>query len=74
MSAPQIARYMETIDRLTRGHCYMKQWKKSVNPFDGLTLTERDYPIPERWQAVYHRDCPSNTDFFEALYSVPGDD
>ena len=51
-----------TLERVTRGHFYMKQWKVSQNAFDKLSLTEKDYPSPPGWRKVYSRSCAVQTD------------
>lgn len=70
MTTQQIDSYFSHIDRLGRGFFYLKQWKKSPNPFDGLELGERDYPIKPHWRELYHRDGAVQTQFFEALYAI----
>lgn len=70
MTREQIEYYFAEIGRVTRGHFYTKQWKKSQNPFDGLVLTEKDYPFRPRWRKLYSRECAVQSDFFEALYEI----
>ena len=70
MSMNQIRQYFKEIGRVTAGHLYTKQWHRSQNPFDGLTLTEADYPVQQKWQKIYSRSCPVQKDFFEALYRI----
>lgn len=68
MVPEQIEAYLRTLERVTRGHFYMKQWKISQNAFDRLALTEEDYPVSAAWTKVYSRECAVQTQFFEALY------
>ncbi len=68
MQQEQIAAYFRTLERVTNGHFYMKQWKLSQNAFDNLSLTEENYPVPRAWRTVYSRDCAVQAAFFEALY------
>jgi len=70
MEREQIGTYFTQLDRLTRGHFYMKQWKVSQNAFDRLTLTEADYPVNKAWTKLYSRTCRVQTDFFECMYRV----
>jgi len=70
MRSEQIAFYLETIDRLTDGHFYSKQWIRSVNRFDGLVINREDYPIPTSWRTVFNRQHPIQTPFFEALFAT----
>lgn len=72
MTREQIEYYFAEIGRGTRGHFYMKQWKKSQNPFDGLVLTEKDYPFRPRWRKLYSREGAVQSDFFEALHEIGG--
>ena len=57
---------------MTRGHFYTKQWIQSKNPFDKLVLTEADYPVRPHWRKVYSRPCAVQSQFFEALYDIGG--
>jgi putative sugar O-methyltransferase len=68
MRAEQIKTYLDLLDRVVRGHFYMKQWKISQNAFDHLQLTEDNYPVSRRWTRVYSRTCAVQTAFFENLY------
>ena len=70
MSREQIANYLWQIDRLCQGHFYSKQWRVSQARSNGFILREHDYPIPERWQEIYHRQHPIQRMFFEALYNT----
>jgi hypothetical protein len=36
--------------------------------FEGLTLVESDYPIPQGWKKIFSRTARVQTRFFEALY------
>ncbi len=71
MEVEQINSYFEQLERVTKGHFYMKQWKVSQNAFDHLSLTEENYPVSPQWKKVYSRTCPVQTSFFEALYRTP---
>ena len=68
MQPEQIGTYFEGLERVTRGHFFMKQWKVSQNAFDNLALTEENYPVPRDWKKMYSRPCAVQTAFFEALY------
>jgi len=68
MQQEQIAAYFRTLERVTAGHFYMKQWKVSQNAFDNLSLTEENYPVGRSWKKLYSRQCAVQTAFFEALY------
>lgn len=71
MTMEQIRFYLEQIDRLTRSHFYMKQWRRSRSPDNGFRIKECEYPIPSAWKAVYHERHPLQRMFFHALYNVP---
>lgn len=68
MQQEQISAYFRTLERVTAGHFYMKQWKVSQNAFDNLALTEENYPVARSWKKVYSRQCAVQTAFFEVLY------
>ena len=70
MKREQIRAYFRMIDRLTSGYFYTKQWKVSLNLGDKLTITEREYPVPQRWQTVYRRTPLVHRRFFEAMYKI----
>ena len=72
MSRQQIDDYFAEIARTTSGWLYVKQWKESKNPFDGLVITEADYPWREHWKKLYSRTCAVQSQFFEALYEIGG--
>lgn len=67
MRPDQIRYYFDSIERLTRGYFYFKQWKVSKLP-DDVTITEKDYPVRDAWRKVFWRECKVQTRFFEALY------
>jgi putative sugar O-methyltransferase len=70
MRSEQIAYYLNVFDRLVNGFFFMKQWKESRNPYDGIIIREKDYPIPRHWIQVYWRECRVQTYFFEALFKL----
>jgi putative sugar O-methyltransferase len=70
MRLDQISRYLELVDRHTRGVFYLKQWRAWTNPDDGVSIGESDYPIPSNWKKLYARQHPVQTHFFEAAYEV----
>ena len=72
MQRKMISRYFNEVERLTEGVFYTKQWKISKNPFDGIEVTEQDYPIRESWQCVFHREARVQAEFFEAAYRIGG--
>lgn len=65
----QIKNYIQQIDRLTNGYFYFKQWKKS-NAKDNDFMREDEYPIPSKWEKIYHHTDPIHSLFFEALYKT----
>jgi putative sugar O-methyltransferase len=71
MTMEQVAFYLSQIDRLTRGHFYFKQWRRSRAVANGCRILEGDYPIPQRWSEVYRERHPVQRMFFHTLYSVP---
>jgi putative sugar O-methyltransferase len=72
MTRQQIEQYFAEVARTTSGWFYVKQWKVSKNPFDGLLIVERDYPWREDWEKVYSRTCAVQSNFFETLYKIGG--
>jgi putative sugar O-methyltransferase len=73
MRTEQIAYYFDQIERLTNGYLYLKQWKESRNPYDGLVVREGDYPLRRSWSRVFWRECRIHTKFFEALLDLRTD-
>lgn len=69
MRPDQIAHYIQQLDRLCDA-VYTKQWRRFHNRRDGVVISASDYPIPERWRAVFHRSPIFPRTFFEALYLV----
>jgi putative sugar O-methyltransferase len=72
MTRAQIEGYFSEIDRLTTKRLFSMQWQKSPNPFDGLILTEADYPIRPHWQKIFSRPNKVQEAFFESLYDLTG--
>ncbi len=72
MRPEQIEYYLAEVSRHTHGYFYSKQWIRSFNRHDGITIGREDYPIPAAWEEVYNRRHPVQTGFFEALYRVHG--
>lgn len=70
MRLEQIRYYFDRIERLTRGHLYLKEWRESHIPGDGVVIREQDYPIRREWRPIYHRACRVQDRFFEALYDL----
>ncbi len=70
MQIAQVDNYLNQLERLTKGHFYMKQWGVSQNAFDNLSLTEQDYHISPSWTKIYSRTCQVQNSFFEALYKT----
>jgi putative sugar O-methyltransferase len=72
MRPDQIQYYFRQIDRLTAKAFYFKEWKVSEIPFEDIkvTVTESDYPIPERWAQLFWRPCPVQPEFFEAMFRL----
>ena len=69
MRPEQIAQYLHQLDRLCDS-VYTKQWRRFHNRRDRVVISALDYPIPERWRAVFHRSPIFPRTFFEALYLV----
>ncbi len=67
MRPEQLNYYFRQVERLTNGYVYLKQWKKTTIPVDGIVLEEKDYPVPPRWRPIFWRECQVQTRFFEAL-------
>jgi putative sugar O-methyltransferase len=67
MRPEQLKYYFRQVQRLTNGYVYLKQWKKTTIPVDGVVLEEKDYPVPPSWRTIFWRECQVQTRFFEAL-------
>ncbi len=70
MAKNQLEWYFEQLGRVTKRYFYTKQWKNSKNPYDGIELSESDYPVPSTWNQIYSRTCVVQSEFFETLYAV----
>ena len=70
MRPDQISYYFNQINRLTKEFFYFKQWKVSKIPYENIIIKENDYPIPNKWKRLYHRDCIFPSLFFEAMYEI----
>ncbi len=70
MTLAQVEVYFAMIDRVTRGHFYMKQWRSFENKHDGITITESDYPYRHNWKRLYSRTSPAHPLFFESLVQI----
>lgn len=70
MKPEQIGAYFELIDRLTRGYFYSKQWLVSRIPYDDITISRSDYPVPGSWRELYSRKARVQESFFEAMYAI----
>lgn len=69
MRNDQIQNYIKQADRICKGFFYFKQWKKA-NAQDNNNIKENEYPIPAKWQKIYHHTDPVHSSFFEALYET----
>lgn len=69
MDTAQIKNYFNQINRLTNGCFYTKQWKRS-RVKDNNFIRQNQYPIPKKWEEIYHRNHPIQQRFFEALYKI----
>lgn len=70
MKRNQIKNFINHMDRLTHGFCYIKEWYRSMTK-DNLWIKQKEYPIPKRWKIVKFRfPHPIQTWFFDALYKV----
>ena len=70
MSRAEVAGYFSTIDRVTRGIFYSKQWRVSKVPSNQTVITEHEYPVPAGWTRLYQRNHPLLPKFFEACFRV----
>lgn len=70
MRPDQIRRYLELVDKHTRGVFYTKQWIESQNPHDGVVIRQADYPIPTGWRRIFEWQHPIQVGFFEASYAT----
>jgi putative sugar O-methyltransferase len=67
MRPEQIKSYFLTVDRLS-SNFYIKCWKKTIIPYDDITLTQDDYPFLPHWQNLFFRDCIVQNTYFEAMF------
>jgi hypothetical protein len=72
MRLDQIKYYFRQIERLTRskGYLYLKEWKKSYNPYDDIFISVNNYPVAQRWKEIYLREAKIQTKFFEELLQL----
>jgi len=70
MRMDQIAYYLGLVQKLVRRWVYLKEWKESFLPADGVVVRQGDYPIPKVWVPRFWRDCLVQTHFFEALFEI----
>jgi putative sugar O-methyltransferase len=70
MGYEQITNYLRQIDRVCRGRFYSKQWLRSQASINGFTINASEYPIPDRWKAIYHSRHPIQGMFFHAFYET----
>lgn len=70
MRHDQIEWYFKLIDSLIGKYVYIKQWKTTKLGYEDITISEKDYPIREKWNKIYWRECRVKTRFFEALFNL----
>jgi len=70
MRLDQIEWYFKLIDSVIRKYVYIKQWKTVRLSYDGESISEKDYPIREKWEKIFWRECRVKTRFFEALFKL----
>ena len=70
MTKPQVSKYFELIDRITRGYFYTNQWNSFKNIRDEITMAKDDYPYDKQWNRVYSRTPLTHPLFFETLFKV----
>lgn len=70
MTLNQVESYFDLIDKKTRGHFYIKQWKSFTNPDDGITISEDKYPYRSSWTKIMSRTSLAQPAFFEAIYKI----
>lgn len=71
MHPEQISWYFSEIERLTKNIFYTKQWEKSVNNVDDLTIDRASYPIKKNWETLLNDTSLTQQDFFESIYRFP---
>jgi putative sugar O-methyltransferase len=73
MTLEQVAYYLLMLDRVAEnGTVYLKQWISWSNPVDDIVVRFNDYPIPARWEPLFRRRAPVQTNFAHAAWRVPG--
>ncbi|KKM93969.1 hypothetical protein LCGC14_1202970, partial [marine sediment metagenome] len=70
MRHDQIEWYFKLIDSVIRKYVYIKQWKTVRLTYDDESISEKDYPIREKWVKIFWRECRVKTKFFEALFKL----
>jgi SAM-dependent methyltransferase len=75
MRKDQVTYYIDRFNEVLQpgGHLYLKQWKETKVLFEGVTLIEKDYPIPSSWTKLLSQTARVQTRFFEALYRKPAE-
>lgn len=70
MTKPQVSKYFELIERITRGYFYTKQWNSFINTRDEITIRKEDYPYIKSWTNIYSKTPLTHPLFFEALFKI----
>lgn len=70
MAPGQIKHYFDLINQCCDGYLYTKQQLIWKNPYDNLTVSYKDYPVPSTWKLIFFQKHPIQKDFFEALYKI----
>jgi putative sugar O-methyltransferase len=70
MRPEQIVEYFRLVGYHASSFLYTKQWRKSVNPADGIVVRQEDYPVGASWRRVFERTHALHTEFFEAMYDT----
>jgi putative sugar O-methyltransferase len=68
MTPEQVRHYLDLIGTRTRSAVYLKQWIRSVNPFDGVTLEKDDYALGDGWSVALDRTDAVQDLFFEKVF------
>ena len=72
LTAPQVALFLLLMQKTSRGHIFLKQWKRWKNDSDGTDFTLDDYQFTADWRQTMICTDPLISAFFNATWSRQG--
>jgi putative sugar O-methyltransferase len=70
MPPASIENYFRHLDRITEGVFFTKQRKVEINAYDGVKISEQNYPIPKHWRKLNSSTATLYDSFFQASYAT----